>query len=143
MIKIPNQFDSCPKKLKIDCSCDYCELPFQRTISNLERSHKHIKKDSCGKKECVQKKKKEVFNLKYGCDNPFQSQEIKQKIADSNLQKYGVVNPTQNEEIRKKQKSTCLEKYGVENPFQSQEIKDKIKRQNINLYGVENSFQRN
>ena len=142
MIKIPNQFDSCPKKLKIDCSCDYCDLPFQRTIFNIERSHKHIKKDSCGKKECVQKKKKEVFNLKYGCDNPFQSQEIKQKIADSNLQKYGVVNPTQNEEIRKKQKSTCLEKYGVENPFQSQEIKDKIKRQNINLYGVENSFQR-
>jgi len=142
MIKDPTEFEFSSKKLKIDCSCDYCGLPFQRTISNLERSHKHIKKDSCGKKECVQKKKKEVFNLKYGCDNPFQSQEIKQKIADSNLQKYGVVNPTQNEEIRKKQKSTCLEKYGVENPFQSQEIKDKIKRQNINLYGVENSFQR-
>lgn len=142
MIKDIKKFESSPKKLKIECICDYCGGIFQRTISNLERSHKHLKKDSCDNKECIQKKKKEIFNLKYGCDNPFQSDKIKQKIIASNLQKYGVVNATQNESIRNKQKKTCLDKYGVENPFQSDKIKDKIKQQNLFLYGVENSFQR-
>lgn len=142
MIKNPNQFDSSSKKLKIECVCDYCGKTFQRTKSNIERSYKHLKKDSCDNKECIQKKKKEIFNLKYGCDNPFQSKEIKQKIIDSNLYKYGVINPTQNIEIRNKQKRTCLEKYGAENPFQAEVVKQKIKQQNLNLYGVENSFQR-
>lgn len=142
MIKNPNQFESFPKKLKIECSCDYCGGLFQRTVSNLERSYKHLKKDSCDNKECIQKKKKEIFNLKYGCDNPFQSDMIKQKIVDSNLRKYGVINPTQNEDIRNKQKKTCLDKYGAENPFQSEIVKEKIKEKNLLLYGVENSFQR-
>ena len=142
MIKNPNQFEISSKKLKIECVCDYCGKTFQRTKSNIERSYNHLKKDSCDNKECVQKKKKEIFNLKYGCDNPFQSKEIKQKIIDSNIQKYGVINPTQNIEIRNKQKKTCLEKYGAENPFQAEIVKEKIKQQNLNLYGVENSFQR-
>lgn len=142
MIKDIPKFEESSKKLKIDCFCDYCGILFQRTISNLERSYKHLKKDSCDNKECVQKKKKEIFNLKYGCDNPFQSKEVKQKIIDSNLKKYGVVNPAQNENIRNKQKKTCLEKYGAENPFQSETVKEKIKEKNLLLYGVENSFQR-
>ena len=142
MILNLNQFEISSKKLKIECSCDYCGGLFQRTVSNLERSYKHLKKDSCDNKECIQKKKKEIFNLKYGCDNPFQSDMIKQKIVDSNLRKYGVINPTQNEDIRNKQKKTCLDKYGAENPFQSEIVKEKIKEKNLLLYGVENSFQR-
>lgn len=142
MIKDVQNFIDSPKRTKIHCICDYCEKSFERTKNNIERSYKHLKKDSCDEKDCIQKKKKEIYNLKYGCDNPFQSEEIKQKIINSNLKKYGVINPTQNEDIKKKQQKTCLEKYGAENPFQSDLIKDKIKQQNLELYGVENSFQR-
>jgi predicted GNAT family N-acyltransferase len=142
MIKNIEKFESCNKHTKVECVCDYCNESFERTKNNLERSYKHLKKDSCNKKECIQKKKKEIFNLKYGCDNPFQSDKIKQKIINSNLEKYGVANPTQNEEIRNKQKRTCMAKYGSENLFQSDLIKEKIKQQNLLIYGVENSFQR-
>jgi predicted GNAT family N-acyltransferase len=142
MIIDSQQFKTGPKRLKIECICDYCGEKFLRTINNIERSYKILKKDSCDKKKCFQKKKVEIFNLKYGCDNPFQSEEIKQKIVSSNIKKYGTSNPTQNKEIRNKQKKTCVEKYGVENPFQSELIKEKIKQNNLLLYGVENSFQR-
>ena len=142
MIKNIEKFECSAKRTKVECVCDYCNESFERTKNNLERSHKHLRKDSCDKKECIQKKKKEIFNIKYGCDNPFQSDKIKQKIINSNLEKYGVANPTQNEEIRNKQKRTCMAKYGTENPFQSDAIKEKIKQQNLLLYGVENNFQR-
>jgi hypothetical protein len=142
MIKNIEKFECSAKRTKVECICDYCGNSFERTKNNLERSYKHLKKDSCDKKECIQKKKKEIFNLKYGCDNPFQSDKIKQKIINSNLEKYGVANPTQNEEIRNKQKRTCMAKYGSENPFQSDLIKEKIKQQNLLIYGVENNFQR-
>lgn len=142
MIKNIKSFEDSLKREKIECICDYCGNDFKRTKSNIERSYKHLKKDSCDKKDCIQKKKKEIFNFKYGCDNPFQSNEIKQKIINKNIEKYGVSNPAQNEDIKKKQQTTCFNKYGVENPFQSEIIKDKIKKQNIELYGVGNSFQR-
>ena len=142
MIQNHEEFLSAPKKQKIKCVCDYCNCFFERTRSNLERSHSNLNKDSCSNTKCVQKKRIEVFNIKYGCDNPFQSKEIKQKIIDKNIERYGVENPSQNEDIKKKQNKTCIERYGVENPFQSDVVKEKIKQQNLDLYGVENSFQR-
>jgi hypothetical protein len=142
MIKNIKNFEDSSKKEKIECICDYCGKDFKRTKNNIERSHINSNKDSCANKECVQKKRIEVFNLKYGCDNPFQSKEIKQKIINKNIEKYGVSNPSQNEDIKKKQQDTCFNKYGVENPFQSEEIKHKIEKQNLELYGVKNSFQR-
>ena len=142
MIKNKEEFNSAKKRTKIECICDYCGIKFFRTKNNIERSHNNLKKDSCEKKDCIQSKKKEIFNIKYGCDNPFQSAEVKQKIANSNLSKYGVPNVAQSKEVRIKQKKTCLSKYGAENTFQSEVIKEKIKKQNVSLYGVENSFQR-
>ena len=142
MIQNHEEFLSAPKKQKIKCVCDYCNCFFERTRSNLERSHSNLNKDSCSNTKCVQKKRIEIFNIKYGCDNPFQSKIIKQKIIDKNIERYGVENPSQNENIKKKQQNTCLNKYGVENPFQSDVVKEKIKQQNLDLYGVENSFQR-
>jgi len=142
MIKNIKNFEDSLKREKIECICDYCGSNFKRTKNNIERSHKYLKKDSCNSRECIQKKKIEIFNLKYGCNNPFQSKEIKQKIINKNIEKYGVSNPSQNKDIKKKQQNTCFNKYGVENPFQSELVKDKIKKQNIELYGVGNSFQR-
>lgn len=58
----------------------------------------------------------------YGVDNPFQSEEVKEKIRSTNLQKYGVEYACQNPEVRKKlefsREHTMLQKYGVVSPNQ-------------------------
>ena len=74
-------------------------------------------------------------------ENPFQSEEIKQKIRDTNVRNHGVEIPLQSEEIKQKMKETCVEKYGVENPLQSEEIRQKVKETCVEKYGVENPFQ--
>ena len=74
---------------------------------------------------------------KYGVENPFQSEKIKEKIKETNLEKYGVENPQQLKEIKEKTMLTNLEKYGAAHTFQSEEIKEKIKETILERYGVE------
>lgn len=50
---------------------------------------------------------------RYGVTNVFASQEIKDKIRETNNERYGVDNPMQNHEIRLKAQATCVERYGV------------------------------
>ena len=50
--------------------------------------------------------------------------------AERLAKKYGVENPFQSEEIKEKIKKTNLEKYGVENPSYSIDIVEKIKMLN-------------
>lgn len=73
---------------------------------------------------------------RYGVENPFQSEEIKNKIKQKNLEKYGVENPSQSSEIKQKKIETSLKNYGVENPSQSKIIKQKSKQTNMEKYGV-------
>jgi hypothetical protein len=60
------------------------------------------------------RKMKETSIDKYGVENPFQSDIVKEKIKNTCLEKYGVERASQLEEVKEKMKSTCLEKYGVE-----------------------------
>ena len=93
-----------------------------------------IKKD---KNKISEKRKK--YNLeKYGCENPFQRQDVKDKIKQTNLEKYGVDNPYKNEEVKNKYKQTCLERYGVDNPSKNREIRNKVKQTSLKRYGVDN-----
>lgn len=96
---------------------------------------------------------------KYGVDNVFQSNEIKNKIKLTNIKKYGVDNPQQNKQIREKTrntqisrygqdgfnpvktKETLIQKYGVDNPLKSLQIRDKIKETCLERYGVEHPIQ--
>ncbi|MGB1097303.1 MAG: DUF7487 domain-containing protein, partial [Acholeplasmataceae bacterium] len=41
---------------------------------------------------------KKTFLEKYGVENSFQNEKVKQKIKNTNLEKYGVKNPSQCEE---------------------------------------------
>jgi len=78
---------------------------------------------------------------KYGVENPFQSEEIKEKIKKTNINKYGVENPAYSEEIREKTKKKCLEKYGVENSFKLIHVIEQRKKSMLNKYGSEYPFQ--
>jgi len=121
-------------------------------------------KDYCNNVECYEKEAKNRVKEKYGVDNVFkseeikekikkinlekygvewaqQSEEIKEKIKKSNLKKYGVENVSQYDEIKKKRKQTFIKKFGVDNPTKSEQIKEKVKQTNLKKYGVEWVFQ--
>jgi len=71
----------------------------------------------------------------------FQSEEVKEKIMQTNLERYGVEYPSQSEEVQEKVRQTNLERYGVENPSQSEEVKEKKKQTNLERRGVEHPSQ--
>lgn len=93
---------------------------------------------------------KKISLLKYGVENVFQSDEIKEKIKATNLKKYGVEHPSYSKELLQKKKDNNIKKYGVSctlnlphirkkcnDSLQRDEVKEKRKNTNINLYGVE------
>jgi hypothetical protein len=113
-------------KIKIICHLhgDFYQFPMD-----------HVKGYS-GCKECSKIKSTQTNLKKYGVENPFQSEEIKQKIKATNLEKYGVENPSQSPEIHQKKIETSLKNYGCEYPTQSKIIREKSKQTNFNKYGV-------
>ncbi len=66
------------------------------------------------------------------------SQYVRDKRANTNLERYGVINVYQNEDIKNKIKETCLKKFGVPYSFQSENNKEKSKKTCLERYGVEN-----
>ncbi len=90
--------------------------------------------DGC--KECSKLKSIKTNLEKYGVENPFQSEEIKNKIKKKNLERYGVENPSQSTKIHQKKIKTSLKNYGCEYPVQSEIIKQKSKQTNFKKYGV-------
>lgn len=123
----------------VKISCDYCgcilEVPYKRFILRT----KDIKKYSCSKKECSNSKIKEVCLLKYGVENPFQSEFVKNKAKESLKLRYGVSHPMFSQEIKDKIQNTCLEKYGTTNYMKTDECKEKIRKTNLSKYGVDHS----
>lgn len=104
---------------------------------------------------------KETNLKRFGVENPFQSDDIKNKIRETNLKIRGVEHPMQDAQVRNKVKQSCLAKYGVTHPLksdtiksvinktcmkkygtkwtcQSEIVKARIKKSNIEKYGVEN-----
>jgi hypothetical protein len=85
------------------------------------------------------KKIKDSVYKKYGVDNPFKSDIIKEKIKKTNIEKYGFDNPSKNDDIKNKKIKTSLEKFGVihhskTKDYQLNYIKDRIlKYPNIDI----------
>lgn len=115
-----------------------------------------------GFETCLQKYGKKMYGTfgseeynalikeRYGVDNVFQSEIIKNKIKETNKQKYGAEYASQTEEVKQKAKNTCLQKYGVENYmqlpesraktgyiFSRPEVRLKVKETVRKKYGVE------
>lgn len=133
--------------------CDYCKVSYipkhykQRFCKNEHFSSciicntKFIQKNLVHpKKTCSNKCNtllREKTNLeRFGVTNPFQSEEKKEKIRQTNLKKYGTTHRLKNKDEVKKQKKNNLLKYGAETPFQSDKVKEKIRQTNISKYGV-------
>jgi hypothetical protein len=157
------------ENLKINRDTKIIGNCFNKTCCNsFEKSFKNMIKYGAFCKICAKQNQqvnmKKTNNLKYGVDNPFQSNEIKEKIKKTNLEKYGVENPTYSKEINDKKVKNCLikygvkytcklahiiqkrktvmfEKYNVEYPMQSDICKTKFKETCLEKYGFENPQQ--
>jgi len=103
--------------------------PKCKTCGNIVKFTRGIPNQYCSLK-CVpngwnQETCKKTLKENYGVENPWQSEEIKEKIKNILLQKYGVENISQSNEIKKKKEETCYKNYDVKNPIQNKEIFEK------------------
>ena len=69
---------------------------------------------TCGDKDCVKKYRELDCLEKYGAKTPLESQIIRDKIKDTNIDKYGSEWYVTTEEFKNKSKETKLDKYGDE-----------------------------
>ena len=139
-INIPIEHIISGSKCLIDVKCDICNVDKKmkyKTYYNITKCLTN--KYYCQK--CKGIKTKQTNLNKFGFENVFQNEEIKNKIKTTNKEKYGVENPMFNDSILNKRKTLFVEKYGVENPFQNEEIKEKIKNTCLKKYGSENPNQ--
>lgn len=83
-------------------------------------------------------RRKKTTQAKYGVDNVFQSDTIKEKIKETNLERYGVEHTSQSDDVNDKRKQTMLDKYGVENYF---ELSGEVQKAFERKYGVKNPQQ--
>jgi hypothetical protein len=91
------------------------ETPFQsETIrkkagETYERNH--------GKRNTMEHAR-QAFNERYGVDNAFQAEWVRERVKQRLNQRYGVDHPTKSPEIKERVVQTNLERYGVKNPAQ-------------------------
>lgn len=90
----------------------------------------NIKKDT---NQIYKNYKKTTFQ-KYGVENAFQLDSVKEKSKQTTLQKYGKEHFVQTEEYKNKNIETRIERYGEDDPFQ----REKFKETCVEKYGVEN-----
>ena len=108
---------------------------------NLSTGYRKYCSKKCAQNSNNVKNKIRQTNLKkYGVDVVSKSEKVKEKIKKTNLEKYGTENVFASDEIKEKIKHTNLKKYGVENPMQSKIIKNKTNQTNLKKYGVEVTF---
>lgn len=124
---------------KVIVKCDYCGKQFPAKWSGYVHWHCNgVLTDCCGDPDCTSKKAVDVTRFKYGVDyygslpeaieqrkktcierygveNPFASDAVKEKIVQSNMRKYGVPYSQQSPTVRRKTEQTCLDRYGVSN----------------------------
>ena len=126
-----------------------------------------IARKTCGSPECRRALKNRNFEKtcmdRYGCANPNQCEEVREKTKKTNLKKYGaeyvlqtkeyqdrikktikarygVEHPLQNPELMEKMRRTCVDRRGVDHPLKDPEVRRRIKQTNLEKYGSESTL---
>jgi hypothetical protein len=121
---------TCPVCKNIITKWDNSKKKFSTTCSYKCHANYHVTTEN-----------KKMTNLqKYGVENPFQNDVIKQKIKMTNLQKYGVENPSQNKEINQKRNNTFAKCWG-QHPLKDKRVIAKRTKTLEQKYGVSNISQ--
>ena len=103
------------KRFNTYCSCK-CAMNDKENIDKVQKSrNEHIDQFKENyKKTCI---------LKYGVENAFMNENIKNKIRRTCLDKFGNEYYVCTDDMKNKTKKTCLNKYGVEYTWQADEVK--------------------
>jgi hypothetical protein len=117
--------------------CDICNTQSIKPYRQYLESYNNGKLYCCSPK-CSQIKNRETTIKKYGVDNVFQNEEIKNKIKITNNKNYGKDWITQTDVFKEKSKITNKIRYNTENAAQSEVIKNKMKKTCLEKYGKEN-----
>lgn len=128
-IIVPIEHLSKGSHIKIKVCCDVCgkenTIRYQDYLRTLEYGF-----HSCS--NCRLIKYKETCKQLYGAENTLcKGTTSYQKKNNTVKEKYGVDNVFQSEEIKEKSKKTCLEKYGCEYANQNSDILEKSKNTRI------------
>lgn len=132
--------------------CDLCEKEFEKRQTQTNSTYNFCSKDCLHEARkpggLVNRAVKNACTQKYGVENAFQSDVIREKIKQVYLEKYGVDHPMRTDDnrlrqseknrirwkdmssterlrISQKTKSTCLTRYGVDAPMKDPEIRRK------------------
>ena len=128
--------------LYIHSTSKYCKCGKTNTFLSITEGYSKHCSIKCSMNDIKTTKKREKTNIeKYGVINPFQSEEIKEKIKDTWINNYGVTNPNKNKKIRGKIEKTNLQKYGVIHPLQNNKVKQKQIMTCIEHFGYEHPNQ--
>ena len=93
----------------------------------------HTKGIKAARSKKANQKRATTNNKRYGANNVFASNIIKNKIKQTNLDKYGVEYSTQNPNVIAKIKETNLQRYGVECNLNIDEVKNKIGSKEVQI----------
>lgn len=118
--------------------CDYCGCTYSTQYSSYRRTNKNGK-NACRK--CSSLKVKETNLEKYGVENVFQLDTIKEKSKNTIKDRYGAENVSQSETVQQKKRKRNLKKYGVTNPSMLDSVKEKVKQSNRDRFGVDYPMQ--
>jgi len=121
----------------INILCDYCGKELKVPYKRFFKTTSVVNKYACSDKDCSNQKIKDVCLIKYGVENPFQAEFVKEKSKETLKEKYGVEHPMYSESTKKKIRETCLEKYGEISYGKTKECKKKTIEKNLEKYGVE------
>ena len=104
------------------------------TYSQLKDNRSYCSSKCSNNSETVKNKIKTSLLNHYGFEHAAQSEYIKQKMKQTNLERRGCCWAMQNEEVKNKSKSTCLEKYGFDYATKNNQILQKIFQTNMKKY---------
>jgi hypothetical protein len=120
-------------RIKFICGTNECKEIGEKTFERIFKSNGICR--ICTNKISLIKRQNTCVE-KFGTENAYQSEEIKDKIKKKHLDKLGVENPMKSKEIVTKVQNTVMNKYGVQNIMQLEEIKDKAKETSFKHFGV-------
>ena len=143
-IEIEVQCDSCyiEKKLKYKLYTSYGYSDGEYLCKKCKLKKNNLEKfgvENVFQLESVKEKSRKRNLEKFGVEFVSQSNDIQVKIKKNNLEKFGVEHHLQNPEFLEKQKITNLEKWGVDNVSKLQEVKEKKRQTNFKNWGETNN----
>jgi hypothetical protein len=94
--------------------------------TNLKKFGGHPMKNSS-----IVNQRSQFFIDKYGVDNPFKSERVKDKIKNTNLDRYGETNPSKSPAIKKKLQETAIDRF----TSNKDEILNKRRLTNLSKFG--------